>query len=75
MHVVCASARVITPRGFTSFPTQEVEYNFSDSIPTNKQTNIPDLIGLPSGMVETEKFDMCGSRGLKHLEVLFWYFH
>jgi len=30
---------VITPRGFTSLPTQEVEYGFSGFIPTNNQTN------------------------------------
>jgi len=30
---------VITPRGFTSLPTQEAEYIFSGFIPTNKQTN------------------------------------
>jgi len=30
---------VTAPRGFTSFPTQEVEYCFWGFIPTNKQTN------------------------------------
>jgi len=30
---------VITPRGFTSLPTQEAKYSFSGLIPTNKQTN------------------------------------
>jgi len=29
----------IVPRGFTSLPTQETEYNFSGFIPTSKQTN------------------------------------
>jgi len=30
---------VITPRGFTSMTTTEVEYDFSGFIPTNKQKN------------------------------------
>jgi len=30
---------VTIPRGFTSVPTQEEEYNFPGFIPTNKQTN------------------------------------
>jgi len=30
---------VITPKGFDSLPTQEVEYDLSGFIPTNKQTN------------------------------------
>jgi len=30
---------VITPRGFTSLPTQEAEYSFSGFVPTNKQVN------------------------------------
>jgi len=30
---------VLTPRGFTSLPTQEEEYSFSGFIPTNKKTN------------------------------------
>jgi len=29
---------VITPRGFTSLPTQETAYSFPGFIPTNKQT-------------------------------------
>jgi len=35
---VCLCPRVITPRGFTSLPTQEAEYSFSCFIPTNKHT-------------------------------------
>jgi len=30
---------VITPRGFTSLPTQKAEYSFPGFIPTHKQTN------------------------------------
>ena len=33
----CLCPCVITPRGFTSLPTQEAECNFSGLIPTNKQ--------------------------------------
>jgi len=36
---LCLCPCVITPRGFTSLPTQEAEYSFSGFIPTNKQTN------------------------------------
>ena len=36
---LCRCPCVITPRGFTSLPTQEVEYSFLGFIPTNKQTN------------------------------------
>jgi len=35
----CLYPCVITPRGFTSLPTQEVKYSFSGFVPTNKQTN------------------------------------
>ena len=35
----CLCPCVITPRGFTSLPTQEPQYCFSGLIPTNKQTN------------------------------------
>jgi len=36
---LCLCPCVITPRRFTSLPTQEVEYSFPSFIPTNKQIN------------------------------------